>query len=146
MNILVSSCLLGVKCRYDGSCFVCDKVLKLQESHNLIPVCPEVCGGLPTPREPCEIFENRVVSKSGKDFTQNFVNGANEALRLAKSFDCKYAILKERSPSCGSCKIYDGTFGGNIINGKGVTAKLLLENSIQIFSENQIDELMLKIK
>ena len=140
MNILVSSCLLGTKCRYDGSCAVCDKLLRLKDDYNFISVCPEVLSGLPTPREPCEILKNRVVTKNGKDFTSKFIDGANQTLEIAKSLDCKYAILKERSPSCGSSKIYNGNFSGSLIYGKGFTANLLLKNEIIVFSENQIDE------
>ncbi len=146
MNILVSSCLLGTKCRYDGSCALCNELLKLKDGYNFISVCPEVLSGLPTPREPCEIFKNRVVTKSGKDFTSNFIDGANQTLEIAKSFDCKYAILKERSPSCGNSKIYDGKFSGKLVYGTGVTASLLAENGIIIFSENEIDKFVSFVK
>ncbi|MDO5563000.1 MAG: DUF523 domain-containing protein [Synergistaceae bacterium] len=115
MKILVSACLLGLNCRYcGGGCFD-DRVVALAKEFCLIPVCPEQLGGLPTPREPDEILNGRVVSKSGIDNTEYFERGAEEVLRLAKLLGCSMAILKERSPSCGSSMVYDGTFTGRKI-------------------------------
>ncbi len=143
MNILVSACLLGIKCRYDGSCFSNNEIEKLRNVYNLIPICPEIYGVLETPREPCEILGDRVMTKSGINITKSFYDGAKEVLNLARFFDCKYAILKERSPSCGCNEIYDGTFSGTVIKGRGITANLLFENDISIFSEEQVDKINL---
>lgn len=144
MNILISACLLGVNCRYDGKSKFIEKVDSLKDKHNLIPVCPEIFGGLPTPREPAEIIGDRVLTKKGKDVTENYKRGAEEVLKLAKFFDCKLAILKERSPSCGYGKIYDGTFSGRLKDGNGVTAKLLIENGIKVIGESEIMDLDLE--
>ena len=142
MKILVSACLLGVKCRYDGKDNFSEKVKKLGEKHELIPVCPEIMGGLPTPREPSERRGEKVVSRTGKDVTDNFLRGAEETLRLAKLFSCDCAVLKERSPSCGSGRIYDGTFSSTLTEGYGVTAQLLRENGIKVYGENEIEKLL----
>lgn len=146
MNILVSACLLGVNCRYDGKSILIDKLKKLSKKHNLIPVCPEIYGGMTTPRVPSEIIKDKVISKSGVDVTANFERGANETLKLARFYDCQFAILKERSPSCGYGKIYDGTFTGNIIDGNGVTAELLSKNGIKIIGESEIDYIEREIR
>ncbi|SDM61182.1 DUF523 domain-containing protein [Acetanaerobacterium elongatum] len=143
MNILVSACLLDIPCRYDAKGTASEAVLKLMEKHTLIPVCPEQLGGLPAPRECCERCGNRVLTKSGVDITEPFVKGAQETLRLAALYGCKLAVLKERSPSCGSSIIYDGTFTGKRIDGKGVTAELLEQNGVRVISENRLDELEL---
>lgn len=142
MNILVSACLLGIKCRYDGSCVLDKNIERLRKHHNLVPVCPEIYGGLKTPREPCEIVGEKVLTKSGKDVTANFIAGAQEVLKLARFFDCQYAILKERSPSCGYKKIYDGTFSGNLIDGSGIAAALLADNGIPVIGESSIEQLL----
>ena len=142
MNILVSACLLGIECRYDGSCAVNENIEKLREKHNIVPVCPEVYGGLKTPREPCEILNGRVITKSGKDVTESFNKGAQEILNLARFFDCQYAILKERSPSCGYKKIYDGTFSGTLIDGNGITADLLINNGIPVVGESLLESII----
>ncbi len=142
MHILISACLLGVSCRYDGLSKPLDREVleKLKEKHHLIPICPEIFGGLPTPRIPAEITKDRrVLRKDGKDITMEYEKGAAEALRLAKLFDCKLAILKARSPSCGKGEIYDGTFTGERIAGNGITAALLGQNGIHIITENEIE-------
>ena len=125
MNILISACLLGIRCRYDGAGKYDASIERLMEKHHLIPVCPEIYGGLPTPRAPSERAGDRVVSKEGRDVTAAFQKGAEETLALAKLFQCQYAILKERSPSCGYGEIYDGTFSGKLAKGSGVTANCL---------------------
>ena len=140
-NILVSACLLGVNCRYNGieqpNKEVID-LLKRQDIH-LIPVCPEQLGGLPTPRMPAEISEDgKVLTKDGRDVTKEYRCGAEEALQLAELYDCKAAILKERSPSCGYGEVYDGTFSGKLIRGNGVTASLLAEHGIKVFGESEV--------
>ena len=140
--ILVSACLLGVCCRYDGESKPCEEIIKLREKYILIPICPEVDGGLPTPRTPSERVGDKVLMRDGKDVTENYRRGADEALRKAKEFGCNIAILKARSPSCGSGKIYDGSFSGNLTDRDGVCAELLKKNGISVFTENEIDLLL----
>jgi len=135
---LCSACLLGVECRYDGGSKPNKKVVELSKKETLVPVCPEQLGGLPIPREPSEEKGNKVFTKSGKDVTKYFENDAKEALKLAKSLGIKEAILKQKSPSCGSGKIYDGTFSGTVIKGDGITAALLKRNGIKVFSEEDL--------
>jgi len=135
---LCSACLLGIKCRYDGKNKPNKKVLELAKKEILIPVCPEQLGGLSTPREPAEQKGKKVITKSGKDVTKNFVRGAKQVLKIAKLFGIKEAILKQRSPSCGCGQIYDGTFTGTIIEGDGVTASLLKKQGIKVVSEEDL--------
>lgn len=142
MNILVSACLLGVNCRYNDSGYLISEMSQLKDKYHLIPVCPEVYGGLPTPREPAEQRNDMVLTKSGADVTSAFKKGAKEVLKLAKFYDCKLAILKERSPSCGYGQVYDGTFSGSLIDGNGVLADLLHKNGIQIIGESNIEKLL----
>lgn len=142
MNILVSACLLGVNCRFDGKSKFTEQLKALQEKHNLIPICPEVYGGLKTPRDPAEKVMGKVITKNGEDVTEQFQKGAEEVLKLAKFYDCKLAILKERSPSCGYGKIYDGTFTGTIVDGNGVAAELLVQNGITVIGESEIEKML----
>ncbi len=141
MKILVSACLLGINSRYCGGGCLNEKIASLIGNHNLIPVCPEQLGGLPTPREPDEIREGRVFEKNGKENTDNFQKGAEETLRLALLLKADMAILKQNSPSCGSSMIYDGTFSSKKIPGSGITASLLIKNGIRVISEEDIAEL-----
>ncbi|MBS5789693.1 DUF523 domain-containing protein [Fusobacterium sp.] len=141
MNILISGCLLGLKCRYDSKEKKLPEIEKLIELYNLIPICPEQLGGLPTPRIPAERVKDRVITQVGVDVTKEYQIGAEEALKIAKLYNCKKAILKEKSPSCGCGKIYDGTFSRNLIVGNGITAELLLKNGIEVFGESEIDKL-----
>lgn len=136
MRILVSACLLGANCRYDGKSVPCEEVKSLAKRHELIPFCPEIYGGLSTPRAPSEIIGDKVMSKVGKDVTAEYKKGAEEALKMAKLFCCNAAVLKERSPSCGSKNVYDGTFSGRLVDGMGVTAKLFCENGIKVYGES----------
>ena len=138
MNILVSSCLLGLNCRYDGKGVLSNDIIRLKEKYNLIPFCPEIYGGLPTPREPAEIINGKVITKSGKDVTSSYIQGAKQALNLCELFNCKIAILKEKSPSCGYHKIHNGKFDGGLVNGDGITAKLLSNNGIIVIGESQV--------
>ncbi|MBO7196817.1 MAG: DUF523 domain-containing protein [Clostridia bacterium] len=140
--ILVSACLLGVCCRYDGASKPNADVIKLRERYVLIPICPEVDGGLPTPRTPSEQVGDRVLMSDGKDVTDNFRAGAEAALERAKTFSCNIALLKARSPSCGSGMIYDGSFSGRLTEGNGVTADLLKKNGITIYTEEELDKLI----
>lgn len=136
--ILCSACLLGIRCRYDGKSKPNQKVIGLSKKEILIPVCPEQLGGLPTPREPAEERGEKVVTKLGKDVTGNFEKGAKEVLRLTKLFGIKEAIFKQKSPSCGCGKIYDGTFSGKLIKGDGITTSLLKRNKIKIITEEDL--------
>lgn len=138
---MVSACLLGLACRYDGRSVEYGEILALREKYNLIPICPEIYGGLPTPRTPSERVGERVISHDGKDNTESYLTGARQALRLAELFNCKIAILKERSPSCGTHQIYDGSFEKRLVSGMGTTAELLVKNGIRVLSENEISEL-----
>lgn len=142
MNILISGCLLGLKCRYDGKEKKLPEIEELIELYNLIPVCPEQLGGLPTPRIPAERVKDRVITQVGADVTEEYQLGAKEALKIAKLYNCKKAILKEKSPSCGCGKIYDGTFSRNLTDGNGVTANLLIDNGIEIFGESEIEKFL----
>ena len=142
MNILVSACLLGIRCRYDGDSNFCPQLETLLQHHHLIPVCAEQLGGLPTPRIPAERRGETVVTRDGRDVTTQFTAGAQEVLRLAKIYRCEMAILKARSPSCGHGTIYDGTFTGTLAPGNGVAAALLLEKGIAVYGESQIGKLL----
>ena len=139
MKILVSACLLGVRCRYDGKSKPHPAVERLMEQHTLIPVCGEIFGGLPTPRVSAERQGARVVTADGCDVTAAYRRGAEEVLRLAERYGCKAAILKERSPSCGSGRIYDGTFTGTLTDGWGVTAELLRDHGICVIGESEAE-------
>ena len=138
MNILVSACLLGRICRYDGKSKPCKAVIDLSKKHNLIPVCPEMDGGLPCPRTPCERVGNKVVSKNGEDKTAEYKKGAKIALETAKKYGCKYAIMKAKSPACSSTEIYDGSFSGTLVKGHGVAADLLVKNGITVLTEDML--------
>ena len=136
--ILCSACLLGIKCGYDGKSKLNQRVIKLSKKEILIPVCPEQLGGLSTPREAAEIKGKKAITKSGKDVTKNFERGAKEVFGLAKLFGTREAILKQRSPSCGCGKIYDGTFSGKLIKGDGITTSLLKRNRIKVIPDDKI--------
>jgi len=140
MKILISRCLLGEPCRYDGKSKPAPVVDDLRRAgHRLIPVCPEVLGGLPTPRPPAECQpDGRVVNREGVDVTAQYRSGAQQALELARGEGCALAILKANSPSCGSLHIYDGTFSRNLIPGQGVAAQLLIRAGISVVDEDHI--------
>ena len=138
-KILVSACLLGTNCKYNGSNNKNDKVLEYIKDKEVIPICPEIMGGLSTPRTPSEIINNKVITKDGIDVTNNYIKGAEEVLYLAKLFNIKKALLKSKSPSCGKGKIYDGTFNNNLIDGNGITTKLLIDNGINVINELELD-------
>lgn len=137
---MISACLLGVNCKYDGgnNRLPDETIGKLVSQYELIPVCPECYGGLTTPRTPSERLGDRVVSKTGVDVTAQFNKGAEAALYLARLFNVKTAILKANSPSCGIGTIYDGTFTGTLAGGDGVTAELLKTHGIKIMNENAL--------
>jgi uncharacterized protein YbbK (DUF523 family) len=135
MKLLCSACLLGKNCRYDGKNNENKKIKKLFYEHEVIPICPEELGDLPTPRPPAEIKCGKVITNKGVDVTKNFNIGAYRVLEIAKKLDIKNAILKQRSPSCGCGKIYDGTFTKTVIEGNGITAKMLIDNGIEVGTE-----------
>lgn len=144
-KILISACLLGIPCRYDGKSknkLDGESLSSLLQKYDLIPVCPEIYGGLPTPRPKSERVGERVLMENGNDVTENFLRGAEAALEMAKIFNCNTAVLKERSPSCGKGAVYDGTFGGALAAGDGVTAQLLIKNGICVFGESEISKLI----
>jgi uncharacterized protein YbbK (DUF523 family) len=150
-KILISACLVGQNVRYNAEMlFLEHRIIRLWQSQNLlIPVCPEVEGGLPVPREPAEITDGngnsvlknltRVISVSGKNVTDQFIDGAKKTLELALQHQVSMAILKERSPSCGHRQIYNGLFHGNTKTGMGVTAALLIKNGVVVFSEEELE-------
>lgn len=141
-KILISACLVGDKVKYDGHSNYNEKVKLLLEKYELVPFCPEVEGGLTTPRKPSERVKDRVKMEGGKDVTKSFQNGAELALNICLYLGIKIAILKENSPSCGVNKIYDGSFSHKLIDGQGVTAELLKRKGIKVISENEIDTLL----
>ena len=140
-KLLVSACLLGAPCRYDGKSKADARVQALAEEYELIPVCPEELGGLPTPRTPSERLGERVVTADGRDVTENYRRGAEAALSLCLAHGCRAAVLKEKSPSCGCGQIYDGTFSRRLIPGDGVTAALLRSRGVAVCGENGLDAL-----
>lgn len=146
MNVLVSACLVGVNCRYNGEGAQVPGLDELMGLCHLVPVCPEIFGGLSTPREPSERQGERVTTRTGRDVTAAYERGAGETARLGRLFNCRYALLKERSPSCGRGKIYDGTFSGKLTNGDGVAAGLLEAQGIRVFGESQVEELIKELK
>ena len=142
MVILISACLLGVPCRYDGKAKPCPAVPALAERHTLIPFCPEVYGGLSTPRDPSEIVGERVISRAGQDVTEQYRRGALQALEICRKLGCQAAVLKEKSPSCGHGAVYDGTFTGTLTEGDGITVALLQSHGIPVYGESDIPALV----
>lgn len=140
-KILVSACLCGVNCKYNGGNNGSDLCQKLVDDGIAVMVCPEVDGGLPTPRVPAEIIGDKVINKDGVDVTKEYMKGANIALKIALDQDISLAILQARSPSCGSSVIYDGTFTGTLKKGAGVTTQLLRENGIEVVTIDEYFEL-----
>ena len=140
-KIIVSACLLGTPCRYDGKSKPSEAVIALGEKYELVPVCPECLGGLPTPRLPCEIKDGGVLRIDGVDCTREYTEGAQKSLEIARKNGADTAILKAKSPSCGKYQIYDGTYSGTLINGQGVTAKLFIENNITVLDEEELNKL-----
>lgn len=140
-KLLVSACLLGTPCRYDGKSKADARVLALGEKYELIPVCPEQLGGLPTPRTPSERRGEHVFMRDGRDVTENYRRGAEAALSLYLSHGCIAAVLKERSPSCGNGRIYDGTFSQTLTSGDGVTAELFRTHGLRVYGESEVEAL-----
>ena len=142
-TLLISRCLLGEPCRYDGKSrpLAAETLQALRARYDLIPVCPEVLGGLPTPRTPSERQGDRVVMKTGADVTEEYRRGAEATLQTAQENQVCAAVLKERSPSCGKGKIYDGTFTGTLKKGNGVTAEMLIDAGFAVYGESEIEAL-----
>ena len=132
---IVSACLADIKCNYKGESKPNQRIIDLVKKGEAIPVCPEQLGGLPTPRPPAEQMGDKVFNKNGEDVTEYFVRGANEVLRIAVIYNCKEAILKSKSPSCGFGQVYDGNFTETLIRGNGITADLLIANGIKVYTE-----------
>ena len=149
-KILISACLLGENCKYNGGnnadAICAGELAKLRQIYELIAVCPEYLGGLTTPREPAEICANgRVLTKfSGRDVTDEFILGAQICADIARKNDCEIAVLKERSPSCGSGEIYDGSFTGRFVSGDGLTAVALKKLGVRVVGESALAELNLE--
>ena len=133
-KLLISACLTGVNCKYDGgnNALPPETLAALRTRFELVPVCPEQLGGLPTPRVPSERVGERVLSREGADVTEAFRRGAEETLRIARQNGCRRALLKTNSPSCGSGTIYDGSFTGKLVSGDGVTAEALKHEKIEV--------------
>lgn len=138
MRIMVSACLLGENCKYSGGNNRHEKVLEYIKGHEVIPICPEVMGGLPTPRPPAEIVSGEVINRLGVSVDREYRLGAEKALKLAREKQIDLAILQPRSPSCGTKEIYDGTFSGKRIPGMGVTAALLKENGYVVLGADEL--------
>ncbi len=136
--IVVSACLLGENCKYDGTNNKNNKVLDFLQGREYIAICPEMLGSLPCPRIPAEIKGSKVFNKEGKDVTEQFLNGAKKALEIAVKNGADMAILKESSPSCGVNTIYDGNFTGTKIKGSGITAELLKNQGIKVITEKDV--------
>ena len=132
MKVMVSACLLGEKCKYNGGDNYSEKLTDYIKDKEVISVCPELDGGLGVPRDPCEIADGRVITSSGDDVDIEFRDGASKCVELAISEDIDLAILQSRSPSCGVNQIYDGSFSGKLIEGSGVFASLLKENGFEV--------------
>lgn len=137
-KILVSACLAGINCKYNGKNNENKKIIELIKNKDVILVCPEQLGGLKTPRTPAERQGNKVINKDNIDVTKEYQKGAEEVLELANKLNIKTAILKSKSPSCGKGKIYDGTFSDNLIDGNGITTELLEKHGIKVISSDDI--------
>jgi len=143
---MVSSCLAGINCRYDGGNNRVEEIAKMVAEGKAIPVCPEVFGGLPIPRGCCEIVvdekgERRIKTKDGNDYTKEFEDGARKTLEIARVLDIDTAILQQRSPSCGYGKIYDGSFSGKLIEGNGFATDLFSANGIKVYNDQNYKEI-----
>lgn len=145
-KLLISACLLGVASRYDARSvekLSASDIARLSERYALVPFCPEIYGGLSTPRLPSEIRDGGVFMIDGTNVTENYLRGAGEALSLCRKLGIKKALLKEKSPSCGKGSVYDGTYSGTLREGNGVSAELLMENGIEVFGESEFETLLI---
>ena len=143
IKVLISACLLGDNVKYSGGNNLTPELVTLLEKYNvkIVKVCPECFAGLPIPRVPSEIREDKVFSKDDRDITEEFLSGAEKTYQIAKRKRVDFAILKERSPSCGNSFIYDGSFSGKVIQGQGLTARKLNEENIIVFYEENLEEI-----
>ncbi len=141
-KILISACLVGDNTKYNGENNLSPRLEELLEKYELVPFCPEVEGGLKTPRLPSERKDGKVIMKDGRDVTSNYLAGAKLAYQICLYLGIKKALLKEGSPSCGSSTIYDGNFNNHKIKGQGVTTEYLRQKGISVYNEDQIDELL----
>lgn len=141
-KILVSACLIGENCRYDGKNSSNQFVLALAKYYDIIPICPEVSGGLKTPRYPSEIKDGKVINSKGRDVTDNYHDGAYWATSIVRMYHIKLAIMKENSPSCGTHQIYDGTFTNKKIPGSGITTKKLIQAGVKVINEDEAKQLL----
>lgn len=139
-RVLVSACLLGIECRFDGKSKENSELFNLKDKFEFFLVCPEVLGGLSTPRVPSEIIDGKVINKDGIDVTENYIKGAYDTLKICNICNIDFVVFKSKSPSCGKGKIYDGTFSGNLIDGNGITTKVLIDNGIKVYSEDEFIE------
>lgn len=139
--ICVSKCLMGHNCRYDGKNMRNETIIEYLKDKEYVEVCPECLGGLTTPRNPSEIIGDKVYSNCGKDVSKEFYDGAYKALEIAKKNHCTCAIFQENSPSCGVNQVYDGTFSGKKISGKGITTKIFIENGIEVISSHNFEKI-----
>lgn len=145
-KILVSACLVGDNTRYDGKNSLNNEVLEFTKTFDFILVCPEVMGGLPTPRPKSEIVKDKVFNENNKDVTKYYIAGIDKLMSAINFFHIKRAILKEKSPACGVNQIYDGTFHNKLINGNGLLTKKLISMGITVYSENDLDKLKADIE
>lgn len=141
-KLLISACLLGIGCRYDGGRVRKIDYTTLLHKYELIPVCPEIYGGLPTPRVPSERIGDKVMMKDGRDVTENYNRGMEHTVMIAEALGAHKALLKAKSPSCGKGYIYDGSFSGVLTEGNGVTAERLIELGFEVYTEDEADKLL----
>ena len=137
---VVSGCLAGLSCRYDGGSMPCEPVRRLVLAGRAVTACPETLACLPVPRPPSEQRDGRVVSRDGKDLTEAFERGACRAMRIVQENGCTAAILKARSPACGCGRIYDGTFSGALCDGDGVWTRKLREAGLDLYTEDNLPD------
>lgn len=144
MKVIVSSCLLGKNCKYNGLNNYKEDLVTYLKDFEIVEICPEQLGGLSTPRLPSEIIDKKVIRKDGVDITPFFRKGAEISLEIAIENGCQYAVLKKNSPSCGCGQIYDGTFSSKLVEGNGITSELFLQNNIKICNEDNYLEKLKK--
>lgn len=137
-----SRCLIGENCTYAGKNNLCKTIQELYKQGKVLPLCPEVLGGLPIPRTPCEIVNGKVIDQKGIDKTKEYQLGAKIALEKCLEKDIKIVVVKAKSPSCGKGQIYDGTFSHQLIEGDGIFVQMLKEHGIQVFTENEVEEVL----
>lgn len=137
----ISSCLVGICCRYDGTSCINNKAKFLVDNNQAIAICPETLGGLSVPRIPCEIVGNKVLDKDGNDYTDNFISGATKVLGILNDHNITTVVLKSKSPSCGRGLIYDGTFSKQLVEGDGIASAYLMEHGIIVYDESYLENM-----